>query len=240
MMLSEHVLTYGYWPSRQLSGQNPAPIRHPDEYTGSNVVNVACTQTGLSPREQRNLVEAWCSLLPELPVKTLLFSSKVNQKLFEAAVANPKLEALSLKWSSVESIGAVADHPSLTALYVGDSPSLAGLDHLSSLPNLRHLFIQGVRESADLAFAGKLLSLVEFGISGGSKPLRVASLEPLQALQSLAILWLVRVRPVSGGLEPLHQLAGLRSFRTSLNLQSSEVAGLRNAVPALQYLQPVW
>ena len=240
MMLSEHVLTYGYWPSRQLSGQNPAPIRHPDEYTGSDVVNVACTQTDLSPREQRKLVEAWCSLLPELPVKTVLFSSKVNQKLFEATVANPKLEALSLKWSSVESIEAVAEHPSLTALYVGDSPSLTGLDHLSSLSNLRHLFIQGVRESTDLAFAGKLLSLVEFGISGGSKPLHVESLEPLRALQSLAILWLVRVRPVSGGLEPLHQLAGLRSFRTSLNLQSSDVVAFRNAVPALQYLQPVW
>ena len=240
MMLSEHLLTYGYWPSRQLCGQNPAPIRHPDEYTGSDVVNVACTQTGLSPREQRNLVDAWCSLLPELPLKTVLFCSKVSQKLFEAAVANPKLEALSLKWSSVESIGALAEHPALTALYVGDSPSLTGLDHLSSLPKLQHLFVQGVRDAADLTFAGKLLNLVEFGLSGGSKPLRVDSLEPLQALHSLAILWLVRVRPVSGGLEPLHRLARLRSFRTSLNLQSDEVVALRNAVPALQYLQPVW
>jgi len=186
------------------------------------------------------LVDAWCSLLPELPLKTVLFCSKVSQKLFEAAVANPKLEALSLKWSSVESIGALAEHPALTALYVGDSPSLTGLDHLSSLPKLQHLFVQGVRDAADLTFAGKLLNLVEFGLSGGSKPLRVDSLEPLQALHSLAILWLVRVRPVSGGLEPLHRLARLRSFRTSLNLQSDEVVALRNAVPALQYLQPVW
>jgi hypothetical protein len=240
MLLSEHLLTYGYWPSRQLSGQNPSPIRHPDEYAGSDVVNIACTQTGLSPREQRNLVEAWCSLLPELPVKIILFSSKASQKLFEAAVANPRLEALFLKWSSVESIGAVAEHPALEALYVGDSPSLTGLDHLSSLPKLLHLFVQGVRESADLTFAGKLPSLVEFGLSGGSRPLRVESLEPLQALQSLAILWLVRVRPVSGGLEPLHRLTGLKSFRTSLSLQSDEVVALRNAVPALQYLQPVW
>jgi hypothetical protein len=186
------------------------------------------------------LVEAWCSLLPQLPVKTVLFSSKVNQKLFEAAVANPKLEALSLKWSSVVSLGALAEHPELVALYLGDSPSLTGLDHLSGLPKLRHLFVQGVRESADLTFASSLLNLVEFGLSGGSKPLRVESLEPLQALRSLAILWLVRVRPVSGGLMPLHQLTQLRSFRTTLSSQSDEVMELRRVVPALQYLQPVW
>lgn len=240
MSLSEHLLTYGYWPSRQLSGQNPEPIRHPDEYSGSDVVNIACTQTGLLPRQQRDLVEAWCSLLPELPAKTVLFSSKVSQKLFEAAVTNPRLEALSIKWSSIESIGALAEHPALTALYMGDSPSLTGLSHLSSLPKLCYLFVQGVRESADLAFASKLPNLIEFGLSGGSNPLRVESLEPLQALQSLAILWLVRVRPVSGGLMPLHGLAALKSFRTSLSLESDEVLALRNAIPGLQYLQPVW
>lgn len=239
-MLSEHLLTYGYWPSRQLSGQNPDSIRHPDEYTGSDVVNVACTQTGLPAGEQRRLVEAWCSILPVLPAKTVLFSSKVSQNLFEAAVANPKLEALSLKWSSLGSIGALAEHPALEALYLGDSPSLTGLNHLCSLPKLRHLFVQGVRESSDLKFASRLSKLVEFGLSGGSKPLHVASLEPLQAMQSLAILWLVRVRPGSEGLKPLHRLAHLQSFRTSLNLHSDEVVELRKTIPALQYLQPVW
>lgn len=240
MSLSEHVLTFGYWPARQLSGQNPAAICHPQEYAGSDVVNIACTQTGLQPRQQRNLVDAWCSLLPELPVKTILFSSKVNQDLFEAAAANSKLEALFLKWSSVASIAALTGHPALTALYVGSSPSLTGLERLATIPRLQYLFLEGVRESADLAFAGQLPKLVEFGLSGGSRPLRVESFKPLQALERLAILWLVRVRPLSGGLEPLHRLSGLRSFRTSLDLQCDEVVALRNALPALKYFQPVW
>lgn len=240
MLLSEHQLTYGYWPSRQLLGQNPSPIRNPDDYDGSDTVNLACTQTGLSSREQRNLVTAWCSLLPNLPVRTVLFSSKVSQSLFEAAAANPNLEALSLKWSSVGSIEALAGHRALTALYLGDSPSLTGLSYLSGLRKLRHLFVAGVRESADLSFASRLPGLVEFGLSGGSKPLIVESLEPLGTMQDLTVLWLVRVRPRMGGLKPLHGLTQLASFRTSLNLQSKDVLEFRKAVPGLQYLQPVW
>ena len=240
MQLTEHQLTYGYWPSRQLLGQNPDPIRHPSEYDGSDVLNLACTQIGLTARAQRELVATWCALLPTLPVRTVLFSSKVNQELFEAAAANAALQALFLKWSSVQSIEALSRHRELTALYLGDSPSLTGLANLSGLPKLRHLFVQGVRESADLAFVSGLGHLIEFGLSGGGKPIVVDNLEALGALQDLAILWLVRVRPKNGGLKPLRGLAQLRSFRTSLNLESKEVLELRGALPALQYLQPVW
>ena len=240
MKLSAHQIKYGYWPSRQLSGQNPSPILRPDEYDGSDTLNLACTQTSLSPREQRSLVSSWCSLLPTLPVRTVLFSSKVSQSLFEAVASNPGLEALSLKWSSVGSIEALAGHPALKALYLGDSPSLTGLSYLSGLNKLRHLFVQGVRESTDLTFAATLVDLVEFGLSGGSKPLSVDSLEPLGAMRSLIVLWLVRVRPRKGGLDHLHSLTKLESFRTSLELQSKDVLDLQKAVPTLQYLQPVW
>lgn len=240
MHLSEHQLTYGYWPSRELLGQNPDPIRHPDEYDGSETINLACTQTGLSAREQRNLVATWCDLLPELPVKTALFSTKATQGLFDAVIANPRLEALFVKWSSVKSIAVLSEHPKLTALHLGDSPSLSGLAYLRSLPMLRHLFVQGIRESVHLEFARELVGLVEFGLSAGGKPIAVESFEPLSAMQNLAILWLVRVRPRNGGLRPLDGLTQLKSFRTSLNLQSQDVQELRSELPGLQYLQPVW
>lgn len=239
MSLSEHQLAFGYWPSRQLSGDIPHPIRHPDQYDGSDTLNLACTQTGLPAREQRNLIATWCSILPELPVRTIVFSSKVNQGLFDAAARNAGLEALFVKWSSVESIESLADHTALSALYLGSSPSLTGLRHLASLRELRHLFVVGARESADLGYARALSGLVEFGLSGSGQPLVVDSLEPLGALHELAIMWLVRVRVRHGGLKPLHALRQLKSFRTSLDLQSREVVELREAVPALQHLQPV-
>lgn len=239
MSLSEHQLRYGYWPSRQLSGRNPNPIRYPAEYTGADTLNLACTQTALSTHAQRKLVQEWCSLLPRLPVKTILFSSKVNQALFDAAAANSDLEALFVKWSSVASLGSVAEHPRLASLHLGDSPSATGLDHLSRLPALRHLFLAGVREASDLSFAKELPNLVEFGLSGGSKPLAVESLEPLGGMHELAVLWLVRVRPRIGGLEPLRHLKRLQSFRSSFGATSREMLELGSVIPGLKYFQPV-
>lgn len=238
-MLSEHLLQYGYWPSRQLSGQNPSPLRHPDEYNGSDVVNISCTQTGLPASQQRRLVDAWCSILPTLPARTVLFTTKVTQELFEAAAANPGLEALFLKWSSIESLEPLAYHPRVEALHVGESRKLTGLHHLGSMPILRHVFLEGISESSDLRFAGSLTNLTEFGLAGLTKPLQVASLEPLQAMTRLAILWLVNVQPKEGGLGPLHRMQSLHSFRTTMNLQSEEIQALLQAVPSIRYLQPV-
>jgi hypothetical protein len=223
MLLPEHQLTFGYWPSRQLAGQNPGPILYPRDYDGSDTVNLSCTQTNLSASEQRKLVKNWCSLLPQLPVKTILFSSKANQELFDAAVTNPGLESLFVKWSSVKSISALVRHPTLMAFYLGDSPSATGLGDLSSLPALRHLFVQGVQEAANLDFAARLHTLVEFGLSGGSRPLTVETLEPLAQMQSLAILWLVRIRPRSGALKPLHRLTQLQSFIDSFITYDTEL-----------------
>lgn len=120
-MLSEHQLTYGYWPSRQLSGLNPKPIRHPGEYDGSDTISISCADGAPAPcpaRPRPGVV----FLLPRLPARTVLFTSKVDQALFEAAVENPGLQALFVKWSSVGSIAALSGHPRLTSLYLGRSP----------------------------------------------------------------------------------------------------------------------
>lgn len=164
MQLTDHQLNYGYWPSRQLLGLDPAPIRWPHEYDGSATLQLSCTQTGLPPAQQRKLVADWVALLPSLPITTLLFASKVNQALFEAAAANPNLEALFVKWSSVGSIDALDGHPRLTALHLGDSPALSGLHHLSSLDCLRHVFIAGVRQPVDLDALHNRHQLVELGL----------------------------------------------------------------------------
>ncbi len=179
-MLSEHQLEYGYWPALQMSGPIPRLVRHPREYDTSGVLYLECTQTELTTAQQRQLVDEWCALLPNLHLRTLVFRSKVSQRMFDSAVQIGGLEGLFVKWSAVRSIEQIAGHPSLAALYLGNSPSLVGLRHLSSLPQLRHLFVKGVRESADLSFVDDLHALSEFGLSAGTAPLAVDSLRPLR------------------------------------------------------------
>ncbi len=104
MQPSTDRLRFGYWPSRQLSGEIPLAIRSPDEYSGADVLNIACTQTGLPTSQQRRIVDEWTRLLPTVPATMVIFSSKVSQALFDAACAVPHLRAQSIAWSSCQSV----------------------------------------------------------------------------------------------------------------------------------------
>lgn len=240
MTLPHDELVYGYWPARQLRGDFPAPIRDPGQLPGGSTLNIACTQTTLSRSQQDKLVDAWCELLPTLRVKTLLLSSKVPQRLFEAACAVPGLEALSIKWSSICSLDPISGLTSLRSLYIGSSPGIARLDPLSELKTLEHLFIAAVQDPVDLSFATDLVALREFGLSAArGRRMRVDSLEPLRSLGELELLWLVSVQVLHGGLAPLHGLRKLSSLRSTIRSTSPEFHALRAAVPTLVHFQPV-
>lgn len=240
MALPHDELVFGYWPARQIRGDIPAPIRDPSQYLGSNVLNVACTQTDLPKHRQEKLVDEWCNLLPVLPIKTLVFSSKVPQRLFEAACAVPQLEAMSIKWSSIVSLDAISNATSLRALFLGSSPSVICLRPLSSLVGLEHLFIENVQEPVDLSFIKKLESLRKFGLSASrGRKLQVFTLEPLGSLTQLELLWLVSLQVQQGGLTPLHSLRNLASLRTTIKSSSTEHRELCAAVPVLKHFQAV-
>ena len=240
MTLPHDELVFGYWPARQMRGDIPAPVRHPDQHDGSATLNVACTQTGLPRAQQERLVDDWCALLPTLAVKTLVFSSKVPQRLFDAACTMPRLEALSVKWSSIESLEAISRAASLRAFFLGSSPGVARLDPLSSLPALEHLFIENVQDPVDLSFVATLEGLREFGLCAArGRKLRVRTLAPLPPLARIELLWLVGLQVEHGGLAPLHSLRHLASLRTSMKASSLELRELCAAVPTIKYFQPV-
>lgn len=233
-------LRHGYWPSRQLSGEIPSPIRSPDEYHGAEVLNIACTQTGLPAGQQRRLVDEWIRLLPTVPATTIVFASKVSQELFEAACAAPHLQALSVKWSSCGSLAPLSCARRLQALYLGSSPAISDLSPLAELPHLRHLFLENVGEPVDLSSIRRLNELREFGLSAArGRRLRVITLRHLSSIQSLEMLWLVSLVIEQDGLSPLHGLQDLKSLRTTIRSTSAEFKDLCAAVPSLQYFQPV-
>lgn len=200
---------------------------------------LACTQTGLAAAEQRKLVKAWCGLLPQLQLKTLIFSTKVNQELFDAATQVKGLDALDIKWSNIKSIASVTDCKSLTVLEIGSSPSLTGLMCLAQLPRLRVLHVENVKESQDLAFAASLTGLEEFGAAGGMwNDLKIESLWPLKDLQKLEILSLVSAKVLKDGFVPLYGLRRLTTLKCAYYFRASEFAALRAAVPSLRFGSP--
>ena len=240
MTINYNPLVFGYWPSKVLNGEIPQAIQNPDEYDGGSVLNIACTQTNLPKTKQDKLVDEWCSLLPTLPVKVLMFSSKVPQRLFNAACHVPKIEALSIKWSSCTNIDALADAASLGSLFLGSSPSVERLDVLAKLGSMKHLFIENVSSPVDISFARSMGGLKEFGLSASrGKRISVQSLEPLSALEHIEMLWLVSVNIINGGLRPLHSLNNLTSLRSTIKHTSPEFRELCLALPTLKYFQPV-
>lgn len=236
----ESSIEWGYWPAMEQAGLIPAPVQWPDDYDGAETLSLCCTQTGLSPAKQRALVQSWCQLLPQTRISTLVFRSRVSQPLFEAALRIESLKALFVKWGGLTTLEPCSGHSALASLYIGGSPSLIGLEHLAKLPQLTHLFLNDIRQASDLAYVHNLDNLREFGLSGQSLRVRVASLGPLATLERLSTLWLVNVSTGQGALQPLRALGALRSFRTDRDPESQEMVSLRKAMPTLQYLRPVW
>src|SRR5687768_2234042 len=88
---SPHVAT-SYWYHRPADDFPPAPVQTPVDPPGPERLNVACTQTALAPSAARRLVADWCARLPLLRnVRTLWFSSRVSQQLFDAACSMSEL-----------------------------------------------------------------------------------------------------------------------------------------------------
>jgi len=235
-MLLDTELQEGYWRARHIAEAFPDSISSPEEYSGQETLCLRCTQLNASPTEQRKLVKSWCSVLPTLPVKTLMFNSKVNQALFDAATKINGLEALSTEWGSIKSIASIENCSSLIALNIGSNPSLTGLKKLAVLPKLRVLHIENVKEAHDLSFASKLTQLKELGINGSMwTDQKVDNLWPLKHLQQLEVLWLIGAKVVDDGLLPLHELKKLKKLQCSFDFRASEFEALRNAVPTLKY-----
>lgn len=227
-----------YWYHRPQRNFPPKAIVQPDDYDGGERLSLAITQTALSAREQKALVQRWCELLPTLSnVRTLWFQSKVTQPMFEAACAMPALEGLYVKWSGITSLAPLAGLRTLTHFHLGGAPSATGLEALAALPGLVDLEIHNVRAAADLGFVqglGGLRALSLAGESNSLKPLVLPSLAPLAALAGLERLSLSTLRVEDGSLAPLAALPKLRWLGLCNAFPMAEVARLAGRRPDVE------
>ena len=200
----------GYW-SFQL---NPAPpaIRSPDDFSGGDRLCIAPTQTNLSTRAQKQLVERWCQFLPALEgVRYIWVTSKVSQDLFEAACRVRGLEGLYVKWSSINSVTSLGAAKSLKYLRIGSSPAITDLTPISKLVQLNWLELDNLKTISDLTPLQALSNLEGLGFTGAEGHHHtVSSFAPLAKLDRLRWLHLGAIHTKDNSLRALGTLKNLR------------------------------
>lgn len=136
MQLSEEEVKNGFWYPRP--DFPPEPITSVEEYTGTDKLNLVCTQLDISSSNQKKIVNEWVKTLPTLKnVRFLWFNSRVNQELFNAACAIEGLRGLYIKWSGIKDISALKRAAQLQFLSIGSSPGIQNVEYLRDLTQLK-------------------------------------------------------------------------------------------------------
>lgn len=225
---------HSFWYHRPHLDFPPKTIRDLSEYGGGERLSLACTQTNLPAKQQKELVQSWCQRLPQLTgVRFLWLQSRATQELFDAACAMPDLEGLNIKWGAIQSSATLAGARKLKYLHIG-SPSLAPLEVLGELPELVWLELDNIKAAADLTFLEKLPNLTGLSISGASnsiKVLPIQTLAPLRALKKLEWLQLATVTVADESLAPIGDLPALRYLNLANRFRMEEVAALAARLP---------
>ena len=242
-MLTEDQVRYGYWAEKQLTDKIPPSITEVMDYQGEEVLSISCTQLSATKYEkhQKRIISEWYDALPHLnEVKTLLFQTRVNQRLFDAASLMPNLEALYVKWGGIKSVASIVNHRRLQVLTLGSNPGIQDIELLGNMTGLYVLELENVPEAYHLDFLARLGNLEALGIDGSMwRTQSVASLEPLTHLQRLKFLSLANTRVKDGGLKPLLGIKTLVHVRTSFFFSATELTYLRVGLPLLAYGSPL-
>ena len=203
-----------FWRWRPDEGFPPKALVRPEELSGLERLNVACTQTGLPAQEQKRVVTEWCEVLPSLgDVRLLWFASRVPQRLFEAACQMPGLEGLYIKWSGIDDLSALHRLKRLRYFHLGQSARIDSIDPLAGMSHLQWLGLELPSRVRDLDAIGDLVGLEGLSCEGSmGTTWRVRTLDPLGKLHGLRWLSIANVRSDSGTLSPLFSLTNLETF----------------------------
>lgn len=235
MTLSEADIANGFWRYRAGEDFPPDPVRRLEDYRGTERLNLACTQTELTPYRQRKLVEAWCDALPTLTdLRYLWMSTRVSQAMFEAACRVPRLEGLYVKWGGIDDLSPLLQQMGLHFLHIGSSPGITSIECLSELRSLEVLELENLHRIDDISVIGGLGGLLGLALYGGEKGWRIRSLGPLSRLGALRYLFIPGVRVEDGSLRPLRQLGSLRTLRLDSRWPPDDVLELQLRYPELR------
>jgi len=193
----------------------PRSVTRPEEIEHSDRLGIACTQTGLRPKQQADLVRQWCEVLPSLKhVRLLWLNSKVPQVLFDAVCRMRGLQGLYVKWSGLTSIDQTVSLRHLRYLHLGSSAQIRSIRVLRELKNLRWLGLENLKQVRDVSPVGALTGLDGLALQGSIwTTWRIRTLRPLAELRRLRFLSILNLKTDDKSLAPL---AGMRRLRTFL------------------------
>jgi hypothetical protein len=228
---------FWYWRPDELFP--PQPIIHTEQFAGADRLNVACTQTNLSASRQKHVIDEWCDFLPTLSkVRLLWFSSRVPQKLFEAACRVPSLEGLYIKWSGISTLAPLLGAAHLRYFHLGQSASVASIEPLGKMRQLRWLGLELLSKVREFSPIGRLLGLDGLSLEGSvGTTWRVTTLTPLRTLASLRYLSIANLRSDDMTLAGLFPLTNLVTFRHAKWWKREELEEIRRRNSALTTIQ---
>jgi hypothetical protein len=221
----------GFWYYRPLENFPPKTIRIPEEFDGSEEIAIACTQTELGAKAQRELVARWCRVLPTLSVRHVWLQTKTPQQLLEAACDVPSLESLNVSWSSVTDLSALTRAPQLRHLKVGSCPSAPNLSGIEGLTHLRWLEFALPHAVSSLDSVAQLTELEGLSVTSGSKRQSLPSFRPLSGLNKLRWLHIGGIRTDDKSLQPLKTLKALKFLAIGNLFPMAEFARLSRQLP---------
>lgn len=224
-----------FWYWRPEEGFPPASIRWPHERPAGDRLAVACTQTQLPAKQQRELVLEWCEELPKLQdTRWLWLNSRIPQGLFDAACRMPNLEGLWVKWMAGETISALAPNKSIRYLHLGNCSSLRSIEPLSEMTQLAWLSIEHFPKVDSINPLMSLVGLTGLELEGSMLTTqRIQSLRPLRAIRSLRYLSLANLRVSDESLEPLMSMRELETLILPKWWDHEAVAAVRQLHPKL-------
>jgi Leucine-rich repeat (LRR) protein len=236
MPLSDDQIKNGFWSWDPENNWPPEAITYFEDYSPADRLNLNITQLDVRDYQQRKIVERWCQELPNLEeVAYLWFTSRVNQKMFEAACRIPNLRGLNIKWSGIKTLESIEQLKGLHHLSLGASSQVESIAPLSDLTGLITLELEQLNKITDFSVVSELTSLEGLGIDGSIwTPQIIDTLKPLDKLNTLKYLTLTNARVLDQSLDPLLGLRQLERFTCGLSFTESEFRKL-DALPMLKY-----
>jgi len=215
----------------------PEPLTKPEQFEGGERINIACTQTNLSAREERSIIKAWCELLPHLNgIRFLWFSSRVRQEMFDATCQLSSLEGLYIKWSGIVDLDNLQRLEGLKYFHLGQSSRLNSIEPLGNCHGLRWLGLELLSRIRDLKSLEPLVELEGLSLEGSmSTPWRVSSLEPLLHLTELRYLSIANLRSEDRSLGGVLSLEKLVTFRYGAWWKAKEIAEVKRRNPGVLF-----
>lgn len=161
---------YAYWDSKQLEASGKRKIIHKvEEYEGESSFILAPTQLqNCTQAEQAKNVKKWCDLFQneQLNLHKLWITTRISQKISDAACCQQSLNGLWIKWGVYENVESLTKLTNLEHLHLGGGASLKSINPVFKLSKLISFEAERLFAITDYSELANLKKLVALSIEG--------------------------------------------------------------------------